>query len=251
MIDLHCHLLPGIDDGPPTLQAALALGQACVDDGITHAVATPHVFPGRFENRASSIEEAFAAFQAAVSSAGLPLQLGWAGEVRLTPEVLDLLDRDELPFLGRSTTGQRTLLLEMPDGQVPLGSQRFVELLLQRGVRPVLAHPERNRALMDQPQRLAPFVAQGCAVQLTAGSLVGGFGSRAQQAAETMLEAGWVHAIASDAHNLAGRRPRMREAAAWLQQHYGPEVAHRLTVTGPAALCGLSPPAPVAQRAAA
>lgn len=249
MIDIHCHLLPGIDDGPPTMDAALALARACVADGITHAVATPHVFPGRFENRRSNIEEAFAPFQDAVTAAGVPLQLRWAGEVRLTPEALDLLGRGELPMLG-GHAGRQTMLLEMPDGQVPLGADRFIHLLLQHGVQPVLVHPERNRELMDKPARLARFVEQGCAVQLTAGSLVGSFGGRAQQAAEAMLEAGWVTAIASDAHNLAGRRPRMREAAAWLQQRYGAEAAHRLTVTGPAALCGLELPAGSAGRPA-
>ena len=83
MIDIHCHLLPGIDDGPPTLEAALALAQACVDDGITHTVVTPHVFPGRFENRRSSIEEDFDRFAATLCAARIPLGLSWAGEVRL------------------------------------------------------------------------------------------------------------------------------------------------------------------------
>jgi hypothetical protein len=101
MIDIHCHLLPGIDDGPPTLEAALALAHALVQDGITQVVCTPHVFPGRFENRRSSISDEFDAFAAQVAAAGLPLRLLWAGEVRLTPEVLDLLPRQELPYLGR------------------------------------------------------------------------------------------------------------------------------------------------------
>ena len=92
MIDLHCHLLPGIDDGPPTLEAALALARDLVLDGMSHVVCTPHVFPGRFENRSSSIEEDFARFIGAIESAGIPLALSWAGEVRLTPEVLDLSD---------------------------------------------------------------------------------------------------------------------------------------------------------------
>lgn len=237
MIDIHCHLLPGIDDGPADMAAALALARACLRDGITHAVATPHVFPGRFENRRSSIASAFEAFRQALADADIQLSVSWAGEVRLTPEALELLSLDELPLLC-AEPGRRTLLLEMPDGQVPLGSERFVAHLLAHDVRPVLVHPERNRALMDRPERLADFVAQGCAVQITAGSLVGRFGSRAQATAERMLQAGCVDAVASDAHNLSGRRPQMREAAHWLQREYGPDAAHRLTVSGPAALCG-------------
>lgn len=237
MIDIHCHLLPGIDDGPPTLDAALELARALVADGVTHVVCTPHVFPGRFENRRSSIEEEFNAFQQTLAAENLPLQLDWAGEVRLSPEALDLLARGEVPLLGQRHGG-RHVLLELPDGQIPLGTDRFVGLLLAKGLQPVIAHPERNRAVMDNPQRLAPFMTLGCQVQATAGSLVGQFGSKAQAAAQALLDAGWVHAVASDAHNLGGRRPRMADARAWLNQHYGAEAASRLTHEGPLRLCG-------------
>ncbi len=236
MIDIHCHLLPGIDDGPPTTEAAMALASALVADGVTQVVCTPHVFPGRFENRRSSIEEDFAGFAALVQQAGLPLQLMWGGEVRLTPEVLDLLPAQELPFLGQQA-GLKTMLLEMPDGQIPLGADRFVRRLVAAGIRPVIAHPERNRMVMDQPDRMQALVDEGCALQLTAGSLLGEFGNRAQTTARTLLEAGWVQAVASDAHNLAGRKPRMKAAAAWLRQHFGAETAVQMLLHGPASLC--------------
>lgn len=236
MIDIHCHLLPGIDDGPPTLEAALALARALVDDGVTQVVCTPHVFPGRFENRRSSIADEFERFAATLDAAGLPLQLCWAGEVRLTPEVLDLLPRQELPYLGRNN-GRHTMLLEMPDGQIPLGADRFVRVLMAAGVRPVIAHPERNRMVMDQPDKLQALVEEGCAMQLTAASLVGEFGARAQATAVALLDRGWVQAVASDAHNLGGRRPRMKAAAEWLAHHRGKAVARQLTWDGPAALC--------------
>ena len=235
MIDIHCHLLPGIDDGPPTIEAALALASALVEDGVTKVVCTPHVFPGRFENRRTGIAEEFVRFSQLIQHAELPLELFWAGEVRLTPEVLDLLHLQELPFLG-STGGMKTLLLEMPDGQVPLGAEQFVRRLMANGIRPVLAHPERNRMVMDKPERMRALVEEGCAMQLTAGSLLGEFGPRAQAAAKTLLDAGWVQAIASDAHNLTGRRPRMKAAAQWLTRHYGAEAARSLTVDGPAGL---------------
>jgi protein-tyrosine phosphatase len=241
VIDIHCHLLPGIDDGPPTLEAAMALAQGLVADGITHAVCTPHVFPGRFENRRSSIEDAFDAFAALVRDAGLPLGLSWAGEVRLTPEILELLPRNELPWLGE-VDGFKTMLLEMPDGQIPLGADRLVAHLLSQRIRPVLVHPERNRGVMERPERLRPFVNMGCFVQLTAGSLVGQFGAKAQACAEALLDEGWAHAVASDAHNMGGRQPRMADAAAWLRNAFGDAHAHELTVAGPARLCGMTPP---------
>lgn len=236
MIDIHCHLLPGIDDGPPTIEAALALAKALVDDGITHVVMTPHVFPGRFENWRTSIAEEHARFAELLQTEGIALHLAWAGEVRLTPEVLELLARDQLPFLGQ-VGGYRTLLLEMPDGQVPLGALNFVRLLMAARVKPVIVHPERNRGVMEKPERLREFIDEGCYVQLTAGSLVGQFGARAQAVAVDLLERGWVHAVASDAHNTTGRRPRMRDAAQWLTQHHGALVARQLTVLGPAGLC--------------
>jgi protein-tyrosine phosphatase len=236
VIDIHCHLLPGIDDGPITVEAALSLARACVDDGITQVVVTPHVFPGRFENWRSSIAEEHARFAALLRDAGINLKLAWAGEVRLTPEVLDLLARDELPFLGQ-VGGYRTLLLEMPDGQVPLGAMTFVRRLLSAKVRPVIVHPERNRGVMEKPERLREFIDEGCYVQVTAGSLVGQFGARAQTLAAELVTRGWVHAVASDAHNTAGRRPRMRDAAQWLTQHHGEQLARQLTLLGPAGLC--------------
>ena len=237
MIDIHCHLLPGIDDGPPTLEAALALAKALADDGITQAVTAPHVFPGRFENWRSSILEEHANFTAQLRQSGIALDVLCAGEVRLTPEALELLARHELPFLGE-VGGYRTLLLEMPDGQVPLGAMTFIQRLLQRKVKPVIVHPERNRGVMERPARLHPFVDAGCFVQVTAGSLVGQFGARAQAVAAELIDNGWVHAVASDAHNLTGRRPRMRDAAAWLTQHRGAVLSRQLTVLGPAGLCG-------------
>lgn len=248
MIDIHCHILPGIDDGPPTLEAAMALVKALVDDGVTHVVATPHVFPGRFENWRSSIAEEAAAFARVLDASGLPITMSWAGEVRLCPEALDLLARNELPMLSHEGS-HKTMLLEMPDGQIPLGSERLVGHLFSRGIRPVIVHPERNRAVMERPERLRPFVESGCRVQVTAGSVVGQFGPKAQAAAEALLRNDWVHAIATDAHNLQGRRPCMRAARAWLAEHFDEDTAYRLTVSGPASLCGQPVPRAAAHAA--
>ncbi len=241
MIDIHCHLLPGIDDGPTTMGGSLELAEALVADGIKHVVCTPHVFPGRFENRRSNIEEEFQRLSLQLKRAEIPLGLSWAGEVRLTPEVLDLLARDELPFLGE-VNGARTLLLELPDGQVPVGADRFVDLLIKNRIRPVIVHPERNRALIDEPDRLEDFIDMGCFVQLTASSVSGHFGARVQAASRAFLDEGWVHAVASDAHNLGGRQPRMAAAAAWLKAHYGAEAMRQLVELGPGMLCSRSLP---------
>lgn len=249
LIDLHCHLLPGIDDGPATLEDALALARALVADGVQHVVATPHVFPGRHDNKRSSIAAEHARFVQALAAFNIPLGLSFAGEVRLTPEVLDWLAEDELPYLAgpaaQAGTAPKVLLLEMPDGQVPLGADRFCAHLLRQGITPLIAHPERNRGVAEKPERIQAFVDAGCQVQITAASLLGEFGSRAERAALTLLDQGWVHVVASDAHNLSGRRPRLQAAQRWLAENRGESVARQLTLTGPARLCGL--PLPLAQ----
>ena len=241
MIDIHCHILPAVDDGPQNLDDALALARACVDDGIHHVVLTPHVYLGRHPNTRSSISAACEAFRSQLVKAQVPLSVTSAGEVRLMPEVLDLLARDELPFLGCSA-GRRNLLLELPDGQIPLGAERFTHRLLREGVRPVIVHPERNKAVMDQPQRVQSFVDAGCLLQLTAGSLLGHFGARAQTVSRILLDAGLVAAVASDSHNLLRRRPQLRAARTWLQRNVGDAAAFELLAAGPALLCGLPTP---------
>lgn len=238
MIDIHSHLLPGIDDGPQQLEDAVAMALAYVADGVTHVVATPHVFPGRYENVRSSIHTEYTRFAAALARLNIPLQLSFAGEVRLTPEALDLLAQGELPYLDGPEGKLKALLLEMPDGQVPLGADQFVNLLRRQGITPVIAHPERNRGVMERPDRMHPFVEAGCQLQLTAGSLLGEFGRKAQSTAQKLLDAGWVHVVASDAHSLNRRPPRMKAAREWLVKHYGEVVSMQLTLTGPGRLLG-------------
>jgi protein-tyrosine phosphatase len=238
MIDIHCHLLPGIDDGAQTLEEALALAQAAVADGISHAVLTPHVFLGRFNNLRSSIEVEFLRFAAFLKVKNVPLQLSFAGEVRLDAEIISLVQRNEIPFLGECR-GYRTMLLELPDAQIPLGSITLVRHLMALGIRPVIAHPERNKAVMEKPERIGQFVDAGCFLQITAGSLLGQFGPRVGAATDFLLNEGWVTAVASDAHNLEGRRHRMREAWIVLERRFDSEMALDLMRTGPAALCGI------------
>lgn len=240
MFDIHSHLLPGIDDGARNMEEALALARACVADGIGHVVATPHVYPGLYDNENSNIAIVFADFRQALTAAGIPLEVSFGGEVRLSPEVMPLIEEGKVPFLGEYE-GYRTMLLEFPDGQVPVGAEQFVGWLLGQNIRPVIVHPERNRGFMEHPARMRSFVEAGCLSQVTAGSLLGQFGSRARATAEVLLEQGWVAVIASDAHNLRSRAPMMRNARKYLAARYGRAAALELTQHVPAALCGVSP----------
>lgn len=240
MLDLHVHVLPGIDDGPRTLEDALALARALAEDGIEHIVATPHIYPGVFDNTANRIGEVFDGFQAAVSEAGIALTMTWAAEVRICPEILEWIELRRLPMLNGSLVGPSTALIELPDGQIPVGTDKLMGLMLDRGVTPLVAHPERNKAVMEQHTRLDALRRMGCKFQLTAGSLLGDFGTRAQTTAQKLLEAGWVDVIATDSHNRSSRRPRMKAAREWLAQQYDEALALRLTKTQPTEIAGVS-----------
>lgn len=239
MIDVHCHVLPGIDDGAQTLEEAVALARACAATGVTHLVATPHVYPGRWENRRSTIEAEYARFRQALEVYKVPLALGMAGEVRLNADVLDLVGTGEIPFLGE-TGGYRTMLLELPDGGIPVGSDRLVRFLIDHRIRPLIVHPERNKAVMDDVERIRPFVEMGCYLQLTAASVIGEFGDKAWRASERLLDEGWATVVASDAHNLRGRAPRMDAARDYLRHHYSEALADELTRLAPGRLAGVS-----------
>jgi protein-tyrosine phosphatase len=228
VIDLHCHLLPGIDDGPATLEEALEMARIAVANGITEAHVTPHLHPGRWENDRAKIEAAVSVYRGALAAAGIKLEIGYAAEVRLDYDILPLIEADRVPFLG-TLEGHRVMLLEFPHSHVPLGADKFVAWLLARQIRPMIAHPERNKDLMRDPSKLRPFVEQGCLLQVTADAVAGGFGPLSAERARGFLERGWVTVLASDAHDTVDRPPRIapgRDAAATI---VGEEEALRLT----------------------
>lgn len=210
MIDIHCHLLPGIDDGAADIEQSLALARHAVADGVTHLVCTPHIQPGVYDNNTCSISRAFALFSAALEKNRIPLQVSWAAEVRLCPEVMGLLDAGRLP-LFRGAGGKQTVLMEFPHSHVPPGSEQLLKWLISNGVQVLIAHPERNKMLMRNVDRVVAFVDMGCLLQVTSGSLSGRFGHPARQAAEQMLLRGQVSVLASDAHNLRARPPELSD----------------------------------------
>jgi len=232
VIDLHCHHLPGIDDGAPDMETALALLEASAADGITEAVLTPHVYPGRWDNTLSSLRPVFAAFKQAAEAAAIPVTLHLGGEVHLLPEALHLCDEGDLPLIGL-WQDLRVVLLEFPDGQIPVGALKAVAYLRQRGIVPMIAHPERNKDVMRDPLRLKPFVDAGCLIQVTAASIAGRFGRRALQTSIALLERDWITAVATDAHNLKHRPPMLSDARDALVRLAGEIKAADLTEINP------------------
>jgi protein-tyrosine phosphatase len=238
MIDLHCHYLPGVDDGPDAMEEALDLARAAVADGITHAVLTSHVDPERYVNQRSNLQTAFAEFSQHLSAAGIALDVRLGGEARLCPELIDLIADNQLPFLGE-VDGWRILLLEFPHQMIPVGSVRFVYNLLKLKIRPLIAHPERNKAVMTHPEKIQEFTDAGCWLQITSGSLVGRFGPQAQTIAFQLVEEGWHCIAATDAHNLTNRPPLLSEGREALRSRYGDAIAHSMVVQRPGQILGL------------
>jgi protein-tyrosine phosphatase len=238
MFDIHSHLMPNIDDGPSSLEDALLLCRSAVEDGITRAMCTPHILPGKFNNSKVSISKAFEEFNEKVKAESINLILGFAAEVRMDAQILQLIEEDQIPYLGTQTSsGLHYMLLELPDAQIPVGSEAFIQRLLDKNICPVIVHPERNRSVFLNPNKINSFLEMGCQLQVTASSLLGQFGPAIEKAGWYLIENGSVKAIASDCHNLNGRRPRMKEARESLIQRYGIEVAKSLTESGPAELC--------------
>jgi protein-tyrosine phosphatase len=248
MIDLHCHLLHGIDDGPDTLEESLDLCRQAVADGITRAIVTPHIHPGRWENTRLSIGQACKDLQQALIQHDIPLALGFAAEVRLTDRIPEQIAGNEIPFYGE-VDGYKVMLLEFPHGHIIPGSHQMIEWLLDRGIRPMIAHPERNRQIMKDPSQLQPYVDSGCWLQVTAGSVTGHFGEKSQSVAHHLLENDTVTVLASDGHNAKARRPVLSGAFEVISHSYGERRAQRLILESPRAIVegqfvGSSPASP-------
>lgn len=240
MVDLHCHLLPGIDDGPETLEDALELARHAVANGIEKSVVTPHILPGRYDNTLPGIRDAAAQFRAELAERSIPLELGYAAEVRIGPEVMSLADGELLPTLG-SMDGHKIVLLEFPDSHILPGSDKLVAWLLGRKIRPLIAHPERNKEVMRDINTIAPFVQMGCWLQITAGSVYGVFGPRCQERSRELLERGWVTALASDAHPMPTRMPELERGRAAAEAIVGEAESWRLVRERPAAITAGNP----------
>ena len=232
MIDLHCHLLPGVDDGPAHMDDALAMAHMAVADGIRTSVMTPHIHPGRYDNERQTIEAAVQRFDAALRAEGIALQVRAGAEVRISPESLALVLQSRVPPIGHHR-GRPVVLLELPHSGIPVGSLQYVQKLISLNIQPVIAHPERNKALMDDPERIAPFVRAGSWLQITASAITGGFGPAAQDAAAHYITQGDARWVASDAHNTHSRPPQLAAAHQHVLSRWGADFAQRLFHTHP------------------
>ena len=229
MIDLHCHMLPGIDDGPTELSVSLAMARCAVADGITFTACTPHIYPGLYENNRAGIEAAVEAFRRELAAHDIPLQLGTGADVHLAPDLAGGIRGGRVPTL----CGTRYLLLEPPHHVAPPRFHESVFTLMAAGYVPVITHPERLSWIESHYSVFTELVKQGAWMQLTAGSLTGRFGRRPRYWAERMLDEGQVHILATDSHHIDKRPPLLAEGRDAAAARVGDEHARHMVVTRP------------------
>jgi len=234
MVDLHCHVLPAIDDGSESLEQSLEFCRLALEDGVTTLVATPHQKPGQYDNTPEAIRQKVVDLRVALREADLAVEIVEGAEVYLSADLPSRVRERKVSTLG--ATG-RYLLLELPFQQTPLRVEETVFQLKLSGITPVLAHPERIAYFTADMDRLEKMVRLGCLTQLTGSALLGGFGDKTRDFSLRMLERNLVHIIASDAHDTVYRPPvltRARDAAA---EVVGADRAGKMVTDVPRAVC--------------
>lgn len=224
MVDLHCHLLPGIDDGSKSMEVSLRLAREATANGVTHALLTPHHMNGHYVNHKVDVIRQTKEFQEQLKRHDIPLTVFPGQEVRINGNLLDALNQDDILF---ADTGNRYLMLEFPDDDVPHYTNQMIFGLQQRGIVPVIVHPERNTKIMAQPDLIYQLLEKGCLSQITASSYVGTFGKKVENFSRQLIEAGQGYVFASDAHDLPGRKYEMRQAFEKLKLEFSDEFVNR------------------------
>ncbi|MCK4738943.1 MAG: hypothetical protein KAT46_03250 [Deltaproteobacteria bacterium] len=233
MVDIHCHILPEIDDGASCMDEALEMCRLAVDDGITKIVATPHYNPDLFNTSLKKVPELLSKLKVAVSEAGLPLELFSAAEVALAPGVLEKVRTSSSLTFGGLENQIRYFLAELPANVLPPNWDSYLLSHYSEGLIPILVHPERDNSIAKRPEILDKFIAGGGVLQITAGSITGELGERALHTSAEFLEKGYVHIIASDAHSSGFRKPALSEAARVASDIIGREKAQNLVIKNP------------------
>jgi protein-tyrosine phosphatase len=228
MVDLHCHILPGIDDGAQTIEDSMAMAEDAIRDGITCVVATPHASTEyRFDY--AKVRAACEQLQSLLKGR---LTVATGCDFHLNPENLLALKNGAAPFCINQ---KDYLLVEFNEFSIPPAMDQTLHELHLMGLRPIITHPERNAILRSQPERLQGWVRLGCFAQVTAGSLAGVFGPGAQADAWTWIDQGLVHFVSSDGHNTARRPVKLRFAYESIARERGKHLAEALLVENPKA----------------
>lgn len=222
MIDLHCHILAGIDDGAQTDNDSLAMARAAVQEGITTIIATPHHKNGRYENPKQDILLKVAELNMRLQAEKIDLQILPGQEPAISGEFAEDFDNGQIMTLN----GTHYVFVELPSNHVPRYTEKMLYDLQLKGLIPVIVHPERNQEIHERPEMLHKLVEKGALAQLTAGSVCGKFGKKIKSFSEQLIEANLVHFIASDAHNVTSRAFHLGQAYDLVEKHYGVDMVY-------------------------
>ena len=231
-VDIHCHLIAGIDDGATSEAVSLAMARMAAADGIRTIICTPHQAGSHAANGGGTIRAAVKRTQQMLAQRGVPLKLLPGGDVRIESDMVARLRRGDLLTLGDHG---RHVLLELPH-ELYFPLEPVLRQLARHHMVGILSHPERNQGILRQPEVVAPLVEAGCLMQVTAGSLCGSFGDEICDFSEWMLEEGFVHFMATDAHGVDTRRPVLSEAFERVCELANEDIAERLCCLNPAAV---------------
>jgi len=231
-VDIHCHLVPAIDDGAKSLEESLAMAEIAVADGIHTIIVTPHQNGSYAHNRGDAIRQRTAELQVELDQHDIPLCVMPGADVRIDDGMIEAIQAGDVLTLGDLG---RHVLLELPH-ELYFPLERVIDRLDSIEMVGILSHPERNQGILKQPSLVESLVDYGCLMQITAGSLMGTFGKPCQEMSEWMLKRGLVHFIATDAHGPRSRRPLIRRAHAYAAELVGEETANALCCDNPAAV---------------
>jgi protein-tyrosine phosphatase len=234
MIDIHCHILPGIDDGACDLAMSLAMARLAVADGITAIVCTPHVTPGLYDNSTDNITNAVETLRLALADTEIALELCVGADVHIAPDLVRRLSEGEIPTIA----GGDYFLFEPSHDVPPPHLVDFCQTILASGLHPVLTHPERLAWIEGHYNIIEELCRAGVVMQVTAGSITGDFGKRPRYWAERMLEEDRVDILATDAHNITGRPPVLSKARDVVAARLGDKKATFMVEGGPAMILG-------------
>lgn len=230
MIDIHCHILPDFDDGAADINESVGMARAAAASGVTGIVATPHFRgePGSL-NQISKLLSRYRALRSALTAAGLTLKLYLGAEILCLPETVQMAQAQQLPTLGDTNYVLCEFYFDTPPAQM----NSLLSAIAACGYRIVVAHPERYHAIQRNPRTAERWFRQGYVLQLNKGSILGAFGPQVQRTAEILLENGFAHLIASDAHSTLFRTGDMSQIRAWVNTHCPPAYARVLLDENP------------------
>ncbi|MFD1020164.1 tyrosine-protein phosphatase [Thalassobacillus hwangdonensis] len=226
MIDIHCHILPGVDDGAQTLEDSLAMAREASKQGVDTIVATPHHRNGQFDNPRLQIFHQVQDLNEELERAGIPVKILSGQETRINGEMVEDLESEELLPLNVTS---KYVFVELPSDQVPHYTKQVLYDMQMAGYKPVIVHPERNKKIVEQPDLLYQFVKNGAFAQVTAASVAGKFGKNIQKFSHQLIENNLVHLVASDAHNTKRRGFYMKEAFDEIRKKHGTGMVYQLS----------------------